>query len=197
MEKLITLAWRCMIIMALIGIPVSVSHGQSEAQAADDLRIERQEDATKAVIVDSGTKLKVWTSDGRLYTGALKAVTDSSFVLGTKEIAFSKTERIKFDKGEGGRMGGLASVIFGLLGGLVGLGLSLLGLKVIDDAPSGTADGCAYILLGALLLVLGIALGVVGIIFIIAGIVAFAVGNAVARNFNLEGKWRLKRQPRA
>ena len=195
MEALSRLILRVIVVLTFISVAAIEGIGQSEGEANDTLYLQHQTNSDRIFKIDSGRKLKVWTQDGQLHAGTLTQVSDSSFFLGKDEIRNSNAQKIKLDKGEGSRLGGIGSIIFGILGALLGFGLSLLGLKVIDEAPAaGAANGCAYIFLGALILVLGIAIGVVGAIFIIAGIVAFAVGKAVARNFRLDGKWRIIRR---
>ena len=78
---------------------------------------------------------------------------------------------------------------FTLLGG-IGTTCAALAPAKYDSMKALAPFQWLYILF----VLLGIAIGVVGAIFIIAGIVAFAVGKAVARNFRLDGKWRIIRR---
>lgn len=144
----------------------------------------------RTIKIENGKTLKAWATDGNIYEGKLTRVTDSSFLLNKVEIPFSKTKRIKTADGDGSKIAGVAGLVLGAVGTLIGFLLGLLGGYAISTAPSN-ANGCGQAFAGVLVLVLGIAIGIVGIIFLIVGIVAFAIGKAVARKFDFPGKWKL------
>jgi hypothetical protein len=179
-------------VLVMLLIPASLSHGQSEGEAV--LLMEHQEDLSKSIPIRDGTQLKVETMDGYKHKGILNGATDSSLVIGSMEIPFSRTSKITVDKeGKGGRIGGLVGVIIGTLCALMGLLFGLLGSLMINN-DSGGAEGCAEAFFGAFVLVLGIALGVVGLIFFLVGIIAYAAGKAAGRSFRFDkGKWKVKK----
>lgn len=179
------------LVLALL--PAVVGLGQSQPESADALLIEQQLDNTKSVTIPVGSRVRVRTTDHRISTGELTAVYDSSYSIGTKEIEMSETASIKFTKGEGSRIGGIAGVVVGIVCFFFGLGLSFLGKYAIDNAGGGW-DGCGEALGGVMLLILGIAVGVMGLIFFIVGIAAYSVGKAVGRGFRMGEKWRIRKR---
>ncbi len=185
---------RLLFVICFLAASANVGNSQSEGEGSQALYMQHQSDSERVVKIDSGRKLKVWTQDGQLHAGKLTQVSDSSFFLGKEEISYSKTKKVKLDKGEGGRIGGLTGLLLGAFGIVIGLAFSLLGLYAANSATQNTSNGCAQAMGGFFLLILGILIGAVGIIFAIIGIIAYTIGTAVARNFKLDGKWRIVRR---
>ncbi len=185
---------RLLFVICFLAASANVGNSQSEGEGSQALYIQHQVDSERIVKIDSGRKLKVWTQDGQLHAGKLTKVSDSSFFLGPDEIRYSQADKVKLDKGEGGRIGGLTALLLGLFGTVIGLAFVLLGFYAANSATPNTANGCGQAMGGLLLVILGIMIGAVGIIFAIIGIVAYAIGTAVARNFKLDGKWRIVRR---
>jgi hypothetical protein len=192
MKQLLIFTWRVWAILVFIALPVSISHGQSEAEAGDGLMMVHQTDSSKSVVINRGVQIKVWSSDGSSRKGELTSVQDSSLTIGLETVQFSKATKVKYVKGQGSRLGGVLGLVLGIFTGLMGLLFGLLGNMLIQNAD-GSAQGCGEAVMGVLLLVLGIAIGITGAIFIIVGIVAYAVGKAVGRSFDLRGKWKMRR----
>lgn len=193
MKQWIRISLSVMWIGSLLLSAATFGHGQSEPEAGGDLILQQVEKSNRSVKIENGKTLKAWATDGNIYEGKLTSVTDSSFLLNKVEIPFSKTTRIKTADSSGSKIAGLAGLIMGIVGTVIGFLLGLLGVYAMDTAPSN-ANGCGQVFVGAMVLVLGIAIGIVGIIFLIVGIVAFAIGTAVARTYNFPGKWKLKEQ---
>lgn len=191
MKRWIKLILSVMWIGSLLLAAVSLGHGQSEPEAGGDLVLQQVEKSDKTIKIENGKTLKAWATDGNIYEGKLTRVTDSSFLLNKVEIPFSKTTKIKTADGSGSKIAGVAGLIMGIVGTVIGFLLGLLGVYAMDTAPSN-ANGCGQVFLGAMVLVLGIAVGILGIIFLIVGVIAFAIGKAVARSFSFPGKWKLK-----
>lgn len=193
MKTLVRLTTALIFGLALILIPATLGHGQSEGEAAGGLIVVHAEDSSKSVTIKNGSVLKVWTTDGKKRKGRLKNASDSSFTVGTEAIPFSKTEKITLHKGEGSRIGGVVGIVLGAIGFFIGFVVGLIGELFIQNADT-SADGCAEAFLGIFLLILGITIGTVGLAFLIIGLIAYAVGKAIGRSFRFDGKWRLRRK---
>jgi hypothetical protein len=185
---------RLLFVICFLAASANVGSSQSEGEGSQALYMQHQSDSERVVKIDSGRKLKVWTQDGQLHAGKLTQVSDSSFFLGPDEIQNSEAQKVKLDKGEGGRIGGLTGLLLGAFGLVIGLAFGLLGYYAAVSATPNTSNGCGQAMGGLLLIILGIMIGAVGLVFAIIGIVAYAIGTAVARNFKLEGKWRIVRR---
>jgi hypothetical protein len=187
MRKLLALLF----VLICILVPASISHGQSEPEAGSGLMMENQEDASKSKLIKEGHKIKVWMYDGYTHKGDLTRVTDSSYVIGTLELPFSRTEKLKLVKGEGSKIAGIVGIIMGFVGVLVGFLMGLGGAAMIDSADSNL-DGCFVTFFGVMILVLGIALGGIGFVFLLVGLIGYAVGKAAGRSFRFDkGKWKI------
>lgn len=173
----------------LLAFPVSLGHGQSEAQSASGLLIEHQQKSNRSVPIPPNTKLRITTQSGERIKGLLTAVSDSSLSIEGREIPFSEIGKVRV-KGTGllgAQIGGLLMFFGGLLAGLLGVLFLRLG-KNVDTGSGGCADFFAAIIL-ICLAVIFIAAGALGITL---GIIGILVGFMGGKSFVLGLKWKLK-----
>ena len=180
------------VVLALLLLPVSLGIGQSQPESSQGLLIEQQEDASKSIVIPTGTRLKVVTHSGEKIVGVLNAVSDSSLTLGSRELPYAQAQKVNIGKGKGSRIGGVVGIVLGTIAVFFGFVFGLIGGVHIANSDS-SADGCFDLVIGFFLLFLGLAVGILGMIFLLVGLVAYTSGKVVGRSFRLAGKWRLKR----
>lgn len=181
-----------LLILALLVTPLLNAVAQTEAESSRGLQIINQYNEKRSKIVPEGGKIKIVTDSGERIKGTLGQVSEDRFVVDGRVIRLDEVSKVRARvmRVNGAKVGGVISLVIGLVMGILGAVLAVLGFRTESD---GTLSGCAALLLAILLVILGIALGIVGGALITVGLISLLIGLSIGRLFRMGKKWRLER----
>lgn len=169
---------------------------QSEAQSQELMVLQHVKYQSSKTFVGKGKTIIIKTTEGERLKGIYNGIGPNGVMIDSLTIPLDQIDVLKV-KGlgkEAARVSGWVLFLIGLGGGLLGLLLSISGIKAFSKTQfnSQASNGCGA-MIGIFFWILGaVILAALGFTIMMVGMISLLVGYIGAKPFKMRKKWRFK-----